>query len=380
MPATKPTSDAVRIETLVNEAGSTVIRVTGRLDVNSTGCVWDRGVRAVPGTGETILDAAELEYIDGAGTSLIHEMATRQRAKGGTFRIDGLRDNLKAFLDLAGINEDVDQDAPCPSKLTVTEIVGKRTREIGSDVHSLVSYVGRISLELAAVVVRPHRTRWSHVLESATTAGAFAFPVVVLIGFLLGWVLAFSAAFIMHDYGADTLLAALIGPAMVRELGPLMTCVVLAARSGSAFAAEIGTMKVNEEVDALTTMGIDPVRFLVIPKVLAAVCMTPLLAGFANLAGIVGGALVSRFVLGQPLAVYTNLLKDVIHIQDIGIGLGKAVIFGIIVASIGCIRGMQTRNTPTAVGEAATSAVVTSIVFLSITDALLAVIVQVLGI
>jgi phospholipid/cholesterol/gamma-HCH transport system permease protein len=167
---------------------------------------------------------------------------------------------------------------------------------------------------------------------------------------------------------------------MVRELGPLMTCVVLAARSGSAFAAEIGTMKVNEEIDALTTMGIDPVRFLVIPKVLAAVCMTPLLAAFANLAGIVGGALVSSFVLGQPLVVYTNLLKDVIHIQDIGIGLGKAVIFGIIVASIGCIRGMQTRNTPTAVGEAATSAVVTSIVFISITDALLAVIVQVLGI
>jgi phospholipid/cholesterol/gamma-HCH transport system permease protein len=380
MPDTQPSTDAVHLEIRVDVAGNTVIRLAGRLDVDSTGSIWDRAVRALPGSGAVIVDAAQLDYLDGAGISLLDEMAARQRKRDGSFRVEGLQTDLRAFFDLARDHEDAEEDDHCPSRLSVTEIVGQRTSEIGEDVASLVSYVGQISLELVGVVLRPHRTRWAHVLESATTAGAFALPVVVVIGFLLGWVLAFSAAFIMHDYGADTLLAALIGPAMVRELGPLMTCIVLAARSGSAFAAEIGTMKVNEELDALTTMGIDPVRFLVIPKVLAAVCMTPLLAAFANLAGVIGGALVSSVILGQPLVVYTNLLKEVVSIQDIGLGLGKAVIFGVIVAAIGCIRGMQTRNTPTAVGESATSAVVTSIVFLAITDALLAVVVQVLGI
>jgi phospholipid/cholesterol/gamma-HCH transport system permease protein len=167
---------------------------------------------------------------------------------------------------------------------------------------------------------------------------------------------------------------------MVRELGPLMTTVVLAARTGSAFAASIGTMKVNEEVDALYTMGLDPVRFLITPKVLAAVLVTPLLTAFCTLSGIVGGAVVSVTILKLPLVVYTNQLLNVVELHDFLGGMAKAMIFGILVAAIGCIRGLQTRQTPTAVGEATTSAVVSGIVLIAITDAVLAVLYRILDI
>ena len=159
-----------------------------------------------------------------------------------------------------------------------------------------------------------------------------------------------------------------------------MTTVILAARSASAFAASIGTMKVNEEVDALYTMGLDPVRFLVTPKVLAAVVVTPLLTAFCTLAGIVGGAVVSVSVLALPLVIYTNQLQSAVDVGDICGGLVKAMVFGVLVAAIGCIRGLQTHRTPTAVGESTTSAVVSGIVLIAVADALLVVIYRILDI
>ena len=381
MTARSQVSAEVRLDTRTDESGSTVLQIIGRLDVDSAASIWDAAVKALPGTGNAELDASELEYCDGVGMTLIHDLAIQQRRAGGTLTVTGLRDDLESFLALTELERDLtERVAPAPTRLSFPQVVGTRTYEICGDVKSLVSYVGEISSALAHAIAHPHQVRWKDALGFCTTVGAFALPVVVLIGFLLGWVMAFSAAFIMDEYGADQLLAALIGPAMVRELGPLMTCIVLAARSGSAFAAEIGMMKVNEEIDALSTMGLDPVRFLVTPRIIAAICMTPILTAFANLAGIIGGALVSTFVLDQPLVIYTNLLQQVVTIEGISLGLVKALIFGTIVAAIGCIRGMQTANSPTAVGESTTSAVVTAIVFLAITDAILAVIVQVLGI
>lgn len=369
----------VRIDVLV-EADQTLIRIVGRLDVDTAGGVWDDALRALPDQGDAVLDASELAYCDGAGMGLIHDMASRLRKTGGTLSVRGLSRDLQSFLDLTQLDEDLVVQAECPSRRTIPEMVGTHAAAIAKDIVEILTYVGAIAAALGSALLKPHKVRWGDVFESCTTAGAFAFPVVTLVGFLLGWVLAFSAVFIMHDFGADQFLAALIGPAMVRELGPLITCIVLAARSGSAFAAEIGTMKVNEEVDALTTMGIDPVRFLVIPKVLASVCMTPLLAAFATAAGVLGGAIVSVFVIGQPLVIYTNLLQEKVTLGDVTLGLVKAALFGIIVASLGCVRGLQTGNSASAVGAATTSAVVTSIVFLAITDALLAVIVQIIGI
>ena len=373
-------TEPTRLESRVDDSGATILRIVGRLDIESAAAVWNTALKAVPGKGEAILDASGITSCDGAGISLIHDLAHRQRIGGGTLEVRDLRQDFQSLLELSHLEDDLAVEPPAPERLSLPEIVGTRTVELCDDLRSLLRYVGAVCSGLLWAVVHPRRVRWGDVLHSCTVAGAFALPVVALIGFLLGWVLAFSSAFIMKEFGAEQFLGRLIGPAMIRELGPLMTCVVLAARSGSAFAAEIGTMKVNEEIDALTTMGLDPVRFLVTPKMVAAVLMTPLLAAFAALAGIVGGGLVSTFILGQPLVVYTNDMQLFVGVPGVILGLIKSMAFGVIVAAVGCIRGMQTLNSPSAVGLSTTSAVVTSIVFLAITDAVLAVVVQILDI
>jgi phospholipid/cholesterol/gamma-HCH transport system permease protein len=183
----------------------------------------------------------------------------------------------------------------------------------------------------------------------------------------------------MKDFGAERYVASLVAIAMVRELAPLMTAILLAGRSGSAFAAEIGTMKVNEEVDALVTMGLNPVRFLIVPRVLALVLLTPLLTVFANLLGLLGGMVV-YLMLGFPFVSYFQEVKTIIDGMDLAGGVFKSFVFGILVAGIGCLRGLEAGRNPLAVGESATRAVVSGILLIVLADGILTVVYYTLGI
>ncbi|MHC4512405.1 MAG: ABC transporter permease, partial [Planctomycetota bacterium] len=369
----------LRVET--DSTGTRVLHLAGRLDADTAGGIWNRAVAQVPAGGQPLaLDARRLSYCDGVGISLLLDLECHQRRQGGSFEVRHLPPDVQQLLDMGRSHVDLDAPAPGPKRPSLVEVIGARAELVIRDVGDLVTWVGHMTQALWLGLLNPTKVRWGDFLYTCTAAGVFALPVVLLLGFLLGWIMSFQAAYVMRDYGADRFLATLIGPTMVRELGPLMTTVVLAARSGSAFAASIGTMKVNEEVDALYTMGLDPVRFLVTPKVLAAIVVTPLLTAFCSLSGIVGGAVVSVTILNLPLEVYTNQLLNVIHVNDIGGGMVKAMIFGILVAAIGCIRGLQTRQSPTAVGESTTSAVVSGIVLIAIADAILAVIYRILDI
>ena len=211
------------------------------------------------------------------------------------------------------------------------------------DVVVLIAFVGQLSAALASAARRPHLVRWKDALLTAELAGVNALPIIMLLGFLLGLIMAFQSAIPMRQFGADIYVANLIGLSMLRELGPLLTAIILAGRSGSAFAAELGTMKVSEEIDALTTMGLEPVRFLVVPRVIAAVAMTPLLSVFAGLLGLIGGAVV-MLSLGFPLVTYVIQVKSAVTVGDLIGGLGKSFVFGIVVAAIGCLRGLQTKS------------------------------------
>jgi phospholipid/cholesterol/gamma-HCH transport system permease protein len=213
----------------------------------------------------------------------------------------------------------------------------------------------------------------------ADRAGIGAVGIITLVGFLLGLILAFQGAIPMQRFGAQIFVADLIGVSMLRELGPLMASILLTARSGSAFAAEIGTMKVNEEIDALSTMGLEPVRFLVVPRVLAALGVVPALAMLTSLSGLVGGAVVFRS-LGFPLVVYIDRIRDFVTVGDVLGGLFKALAFGVIVAAVGCQRGLQTGQGAGAVGAATTSSVVSAIVLIAIVDGIFAVAFYILGI
>ena len=243
----------------------------------------------------------------------------------------------------------------------------------------MVAFVGELTVMLVGALRHPRQLRFKDIVIIAERAGIGAIPIVVLVGFLLGLILSFQSAIPMQRFGAQIFVADLLGISLLRELGPLMAAILLTARSGSAFAAELGTMKVNEEIDALTTMGLEPVRFLVVPRVIATVAVVPVLAMLTNLAGLVGGAVVF-LSLDFPLVTYVNRLVQAVSIADFAGGLFKAFFFGVIVAAVGCLRGLQTRMGAGAVGASTTSAVVSGIVLIAILDGVFAVIFYIVGI
>jgi len=202
--------------------------------------------------------------------------------------------------------------------------------------------------------------------------GVDALPIVTMISFLLGLVLAFTAALQLRQFGATIYVASLVAIAMVSELGPIMTAIIVAGRSGSAFAAEIGTMRISEEIDALFIMGFRPTLFLAVPRILASIMVVPLLSLFADIAGILGGLIVGVMMLDLTMAAYLDQTIDSLTLSDFLWGFTKSVVFGAVISWIGCLRGFQTRGGAASVGNAATSAVVSGIFFIIFFDAIFA--------
>ncbi len=235
-----------------------------------------------------------------------------------------------------------------------------------------LAYLGETVCRAFALVANPRRFRLGDCALAFERAGFDGLPITMLIGFLLGLILAFESAASLRMFGVEVYVADLIAIGLFRELGPLMTAIILAGRSGSAFAAEIGAMKVNEELDALTTMGLPPVGFLVLPRVVAVTLAMPLLTVVAEIAGLVGGAIVLR-LMDVPNVVFWSHVLSSTQCHIFVMGLAKAAIFGCLVGLIGCICGLRTRNTADGVGVATTSAVVGGIIAVAITDGLLAV-------
>ena len=210
--------------------------------------------------------------------------------------------------------------------------------------------------------------------------GVQALPIVSLISFLIGLILAFVGAVQLQRFGAGIYVADLVGIGMAREMGAMMTAIILAGRTGAAFAAQLGTMTVNEEIDAYRTFGFSPMEYLVLPRMLALALMMPLLCLYADLVGMIGGAVVGIGVLDLTLTQYMQQTQGAVSLMDLSVGLGKSVMFGLLVAFSGCLRGMQCGRSSAAVGVAATSAVVTAIVFIIVTDSIVTVVTNMIGI
>lgn len=353
----------------------------GRLDMKTSGHVWREALRILERVKpmEMVLDAAEVSYCDGAGVALIVKLQQHMAHLGREVSLHGLPVKFRSLLDIYGQASREPVPEPVHAPLSVVEQIGHAGLGIWQDLRILVTFVGELSVGVLDAAMHPHRIRWKEVWLTAERAGVNALPIIALIGFLLGLIMAFQAAIPMRQFGAEIFVANLIGLSMLRELGPLITAILLAGRSASAFAAELGTMKVREEIDALTTMGLDPLRFLAVPRVIAAVAMTPLLAVFANLFGLIGGAVVMRS-LGFTFTTYVNQILLVTHLGDLLGGLLKSVVFGLLVAAIGCLRGLQTKTGASAVGISTTQAVVSGIVLIAIADGIFAVAFYYLGI
>ncbi len=360
--------------------GALILSINGALDTASTGQAWRHALSllAAHQPKRLIVDASRLTYCDGAGAALLLELRRRQESRRQSYAIQSLDPAYQALLELYERSEAERPAPPAPFDSPVEQI-GHATAAIWNDIVVLIAFVGHLCAALGRAALHPRLVRWKDAFLTAELAGVNALPIISLLGFLLGLIMAFQSAIPMRQFGADIYVANLIGLSMLRELGPLLTAIILAGRSGSAFAAEIGTMKVSEELDALTTMGLEPVRFLVVPRVIAAVAMTPLLSVFAGLLGLIGGAVVMRS-LGFPLVTYIIQIKSAVTIGDMMGGLGKSFVFGIVVAAIGCQRGLQTKSGAGAVGESTTRAVVSGLVLITIVDGIFAVIFYVMGI
>lgn len=257
--------------------------------------------------------------------------------------------------------------------------VGQASCETFSILRAHCAFLGETTVQALAMLFHPGRFRFRDCALAFERAGFDGLPITMLIGFLLGLILAFESAASLQMFGVEVYVADLLAIGLFRELGPLVTAIILAGRSGSAFAAEIGTMKVDEELDALTTFGLPPVRFLVMPRVVAAALAMPVLTIFAELTGLAGGAIVLD-LMRVPTIVFWSHVAKVSTMFVILLGLGKSVLFGLLVGLIGCSAGMRTRNTADGVGVAATSAVVGGIIAIAVTDGLIAVACYLIGV
>src|SRR5215813_1084690 len=258
--------------------------------------------------------------------------------------------------------------------------IGKAAVAAQQEAIELLSFIGQAALAFGALLRGRARFQRADLLLIIQECGAQALPIVSLISLLVGLILAFIGAVQLKQFGAQIYIADLVGIGMARQMGAMMTGIIMAGRTGAAFAAQLGTMTVNEEIDALTTTGLPPMEFLVLPRMLALMLMMPLLTLYADLLGILGGAVVGVGLMDLGAMTYYLETCQRLHLTDFAVGLVYGSVFGILVAIAGCMRGMQCGRSASAVGEAATSAVVTAIVFIIVSDAILTVMLNTLGI
>jgi phospholipid/cholesterol/gamma-HCH transport system permease protein len=374
-------SPAASIRADASGPGGLSLTIEGRLDSATTAKVWREATGAIEKTSPSrvVVDASKIHYCDVSGIGLLVEILRRQASKGGKTEIRGLQTRFQRLLDQFDPADFTDEKTEKGKSTNLPEEVGQAVCRIWQDAFALIVFVGELFVSLMYALHNPRRVRWKDAFLVAETTGVNALPIIALVSFLVGLIMGFQAVIPMRQFGAEIFVADLVGLAILRELGPLMTAIVLTGRSGSAFAAELGTMKVNEEIDALNTMGLDPVRFLVVSRVVAALAMTPLLTVFADLIGVIGGSLVLRS-LGYPFVTYFNQVLSAVSYTDFLSGLVKSLVFGIMIAGIGCLRGLQTKIGATAVGESATRAVVSGIILIVIIDGVFSVVYYYLGI
>ncbi len=348
------------------------LRVGGWLDAHSIQKVWERSQHALAEhrPERLLIDASGVSYCDGAGIAMFVDL---QRRVKGEAEVRELPAEFKPLLEMFRPADFQETKTLKIAATSFPEQVGAASANLWRDLAALVAFVGELAAALAHAAAHPRKIRWRDAFTVAENAGANALPIVALISFLMGLIMAFQSAIPMRQFGVEIFVADLVALSMLRELGPLMTAIIVAGRSGSAFAAELGTMKVNEEIDALTTMGLDPVRFLVVTRLLAAVAMMPLLTLFANLMGLVGGSIV-LLSMDYPLVTYVREVLSAVDLVDLTSGLVKSVVFGVLVAGIGCLRGLQTRTGASAVGMSATRAVVSGIVLIVLADGVFSVV------
>jgi phospholipid/cholesterol/gamma-HCH transport system permease protein len=378
MPAVVP-GETARVDLREGAEGSCFLTLAGSLSVSSAAAVRREVAARLAKTRVASLevDASGVEQGDVSGMALLYELAEGRLVPGLRAEIRGLRPEFRTLLSAFPPGKALKSLEDAPARRRLFDEVGASTVSMLADLRAQMAFLGSLVQGFAAVLRRPRAMRWREVAVVFEKAGVNALPIVSLISLLMGLVIAFEAAQPLEMFGAQIFIANMIGLVMVREFSPIFTAIIFAGRSGSAFAAEIGTMKVNEELNALETMGLDPMRFLVIQRVFAGTVLMPVLAAYSMVMGVLGGIIV-MLAMGFPFAQIWDQLVGALGVSDVLVGVTKSFVFGAVVAGLGCLRGMQTKEGPNAVGDSTTRAVVAGILMIIVIDSVYSVLTYVL--
>ena len=372
-----------RLAVMRGPDGTLVVRLAGAWSLES-GLPGmqpvEQALAADPLPRAVTFDTEALEHWDSGVLAFLAKVDDLAKQRGVQVDRKGLPAGPRRLLTLAGTASEKQGTKPPARPASWIARLGVGAIATWASTLNALAFLGDATLSFGRLLTGRARFRWRDLAVVVQECGAQALPIVTLINFLVGMIIAFVGAVQLKKFGASIYIADLVAIATARELGSLMTAVIMSGRTGSGFAAQLGTMQVNQEIEALETMGLAPMDFLVLPRILALVLMMPLLSIYADVIGMLGGAFVAVGMLDLTATQFWLEAKHSIDLTDLGLGISKSVVFGIIIAIAGCMQGMHAGRNAAAVGQAATSAVVLSIVWIVVADGLFAVLCNVLGI
>jgi len=343
----------------------------------------DGELRALKADGDVQIDASGLKKLDSSGAWLL--LRTRRALEEGGAKVTGpdLPDSYRPLLD--SLEKTKPQPAVKPPRAATFRRrlykIGKATIQALDQGYSILGYLGRVTVETGEAIAKPkHNLRIAAIFHQVEETGINALPIVGLLSFLIGVVLAYQAIDQLKQFGAEQLTVNGLGIIVLREMGVLMTSIIVAGRSGSAFTAQIGTMRVNEEIDAMQTMGLNTVDVLVLPRIIGLVIALPLLTFYADIMALIGGWLMCYFNLGMTFPVFLRQLQGAVHVNTFLVGFIKAPVFAFVIALVGCYEGFQVERNAASVGLLTTRSVVESVFLVIVLDAAFSVMFSVLGI
>lgn len=329
------------------------------------------------GPGRILIGTEHLRTLDLSSAWVLREFIAQARENGFTVAFRGAAPDQLRLIDQTlarGAAQPSPVPAPAPEPAAeLLAALGRHAVGLGRDLHGLLAFLGHATVTFGHALMTPRRLRPISVARHIYDTGITAMPIVALIAFLISVIVAYMSAQQLRNYGAEVFVVDLTTIGVLRELGVLLTAIIVAGRSGSSFAAEIGSMQLNEEVDALYATGVDPFEVLVVPRVIGLVIALPLLTIIADIVGLMGGALLCHYLLEMPLSQYLTRVNDAISPSTFWVGLIKAPFFALVIALAGCRRGMQVRGSSRELGHLVTVAVVQAIFMVILADALFAV-------
>lgn len=347
------------------------LRLKGRLSLAEAAALWaelSEHIRPIT-RGQTLnFDMSGVEVVDGGAMALLVQLRSDLHRRGAAAEFLGASPPVKEIIHLYRGDVAVGPRKRRRALGTLAQI-GNATIEFFAEIKLVLAFFGLMLISALRVLRRPRTANWRELLPTMERTGADAVPIVILINFLVGFVMAFQGAVQLKQFGANIFVADLVGLSIARELGPLMTAIIICGRSGAAFAAELGTMTVSEEIDALRTMGFGPMRFLVLPRALALMAVAPLLTLIADVVGMVGGLFVGIASLDLTVVGYFNETQKALTMWDVFSGIIKSVVFALVIALIACQQGLATAGGAEGVGRRTTSAVVATLFALILVDA-----------